>query len=114
MLSSASGSSSTAASPGPEENPLEEPGNPFGKAANPFDAVVAGGASEPGAAAPLQKTWVDDVLTPLADVQIPLLADLQGLFGEPKPRNPRHFDSIEGGRKRVSDTFTHKNSDSSI
>ena len=24
--------------------------------------------------------------------------------------NPRHFQAIEGGRKRVSDTFTHKNS----
>ena len=31
-----------------------------------------------------------------------------------KPRNPRHFQAIEGGRKRVSDTFTHKNRDSSI
>ena len=35
-------------------------------------------------------------------------------FGKPKPRNPRHFDGIEGGRKRVSDTFTHKNSGSCI
>ena len=33
-------------------------------------------------------------------------------LGMPKPRNPRHFDGIEGGRKRVSDTFTHKNSGS--
>ena len=32
--------------------------------------------------------------------------------GIAKPRNPRHFDGIEGGRKRVSDTFTHKNSGS--
>ena len=32
--------------------------------------------------------------------------------GETKPRNPRHFDGIEGGRKRVSDTFTHKNNGS--
>ena len=31
-----------------------------------------------------------------------------------KPRNPRHFDGLEGGRKRVSDTFTHKNSGSCI
>ena len=30
----------------------------------------------------------------------------------PKPRNPRHFGTIEGGRQRVSDTFTHKNSGS--
>ena len=27
-------------------------------------------------------------------------------------RNPRNFDGIEGGRKRLSDTFTHKNSGS--
>ena len=24
-------------------------------------------------------------------------------MGKPKPRNPRHFDGITGGRKRVSD-----------
>ena len=30
------------------------------------------------------------------------------------PRNPRHFEAIEGGRKRGSDTFTHKNSVSCI
>ena len=29
-----------------------------------------------------------------------------------KPRNPRDFEAIAGGRKRVSDTFTHKNSGS--
>ena len=29
-----------------------------------------------------------------------------------KPRNPCHVDRFEGGRKRVSDTFTHKNSGS--
>ena len=34
------------------------------------------------------------------------------LMQGPKPRNPRHFDGIEGGRKRVSDTFTHKNNGS--
>ena len=32
--------------------------------------------------------------------------------GGAKPRNPRHFDRFEGGRKRVSDTSTHKNSGS--
>ena len=31
-----------------------------------------------------------------------------------KPRNPCHVDRFEGGRKRVSDTFTHKNSVSCI
>ena len=34
------------------------------------------------------------------------------LSGMPKPRNPRHFDRFEGGRTRVSDTSTHKNSGS--
>ena len=33
---------------------------------------------------------------------------------DPKPRNPRHFAGIEGGRKRDLDTFTHKNSGSCI
>ena len=37
-----------------------------------------------------------------------------GRLGEAKPRNPGHFDGIEGGRKRVSDTLTHKNSGSCI
>ena len=27
---------------------------------------------------------------------------------DPNPRNPRHFDRFEGGRKRASDPFTHK------
>ena len=30
-----------------------------------------------------------------------------------KPRNPRHFDGIGGGRKRISDAFIDKNSVSS-
>ena len=36
---------------------------------------------------------------------------MNGMNGA-KPLNPRHFDRFEGGRKRVSDTFTHKNSGS--
>ena len=31
-----------------------------------------------------------------------------------KQLNPRYLDGFEGGRKRVSDTFTHKNSGSCI
>ena len=38
----------------------------------------------------------------------PALAQL--LKRLPNPRNPRHFNSIEGGRKRVSTTFMDKNS----
>ena len=34
--------------------------------------------------------------------------------GVPKPRNPRHFDRFEGGSKRVSYIFTHKDSGSRI
>ena len=34
--------------------------------------------------------------------------------GKAKPRNPRDFEAIGGGRKRGSDTFTHKNSGSCI
>ena len=34
--------------------------------------------------------------------------------GGTKPRNPRQFEAIEGGRTRVSHTFTHKNSGSCI
>ena len=39
------------------------------------------------------------------------VADLRRLA---KPRNPRHSDGIEGGRTRISDTFTHKNSGSCL
>ena len=39
-------------------------------------------------------------------------ASLQGVFSicycATKPRNPRHFDRFEGGRKSVSDTFLTK------
>ena len=38
----------------------------------------------------------------------------RGSHRRPKPRKPRHFDGIKGGRKRDSDTFTHKNSGSCI
>ena len=31
-------------------------------------------------------------------------------ISEAKPRNPRHFDGIKGGRKRVSDVFVGKDS----
>ena len=40
------------------------------------------------------------------------VVDLWGLDGEANPRNPRHFDRFECGRKRLSDTFTHRNSGS--
>ena len=54
----------------------------------------------------------------LEDDRAPTLGDLRraiaAAVGVPKPRNPRHFDRFEGGRKRVSDIFTHKNSDSCI
>ena len=43
-----------------------------------------------------------------------LLLLSQNSNGCTKPRNPRHFDGIEGGRKCVSDVFTHKNSGSCI
>ena len=36
------------------------------------------------------------------------LGGAPGGEGEAKPRNPRHFAGIEGGRKRDSDTFTQK------
>ena len=34
--------------------------------------------------------------------------DLDAALRARKPRNPQHFDGIEGGRKRISDTFTRK------
>ena len=33
-----------------------------------------------------------------------------GAGGDTKPRNPRHFDGIKGGRKRASDTSLIRNS----
>ena len=55
------------------------------------------------------------VLPPVCQVELDaagvahLLHDRRG---RPKPRNPRHFDDIKGGRKRDSYIFTHKNSGS--
>ena len=37
-------------------------------------------------------------------------ADAADERGQTNPRNPLHFDIIEGGRKRVSDTFIDKDS----
>ena len=37
------------------------------------------------------------------------LADAEPLYRETNPRNPRHFNIIEGGRKRVSTIFIDKN-----
>ena len=40
------------------------------------------------------------------------IVNLRQQISDTNPRNPRHFDGIKGGRKRVPDTFTHKNNGS--
>ena len=55
-----------------------------------------------------QEAWHPgaDVVTGLAVARFAVGAPLAG---EAKPRNPRHFEITEGGRKRVLDTFIDKN-----